>query len=73
MSQYSGSLVYSVAELQQMLGVSRSVIYECLRAGIIPCLKLGRRYIIPKVAFHKWLEESPWAKKLTQESKVALK
>ena len=66
------SLVYTVAEVQRMLGVSRAVVYECLHAGIIPCLRLGRRFVIPRAAFHRWLEESPWAKSLTQDKQASL-
>ena len=60
------SLVYTAGEVQRMLGVSRAVVYESLRTGIIPCLRLGKRYVIPRTAFHRWLEVSPWAKELTQ-------
>ncbi len=73
MSQYDESLVYTVAEVQRLLGISRGTVYDYLHAGVIPNFKLGRRFIIPRASFHRWLEESPWAKKLTQESKVALK
>jgi excisionase family DNA binding protein len=66
-------LVYTVPDVQHMLGVSRAVVYEGLHAGIIPCLKLGRRYVIPRKAFHEWLETSPWAKRLTRESEPKLR
>lgn len=51
-------LVYTVEEVQRMLGVSLSVVYENLHAGRIPYLRLGRRFVIPRTAFHKWLDES---------------
>lgn len=58
MEQEEGKLVYTVGEVQHMLGVSRSVVYENLHTGKIPCLRLGRRFVIPRVAFHRWLDES---------------
>ena len=58
MVQEEDSLVYKVEDIQRMLNVGRSAIYEGLRMKIIPCLRLGRRYVIPRAAFHRWLDES---------------
>ena len=58
MANKENSLVYEVKDIQRLLGVSRSLAYENLRMKIIPCLRLGRRYVIPKAAFHRWLDES---------------
>lgn len=47
---------YLPEELMQFLPVGRSVIYRELRAGTIPCKRIGKRVFIPKTNFHAWLE-----------------
>ena len=46
---------YSVAEVAQILGVSRDKVYELVRAGVIPHKPIGRRYLIPCKSLHDWL------------------
>lgn len=58
MTQSDQSLVYSVRDIQAMLSCSKSKVYEGLRTGVIPCIRLGKRYIIPQLAFRKWLESA---------------
>lgn len=43
-------LVLSVAEAAEVLGVSDDLIYELTARGELPCLRLGRRKVIPTVA-----------------------
>lgn len=38
---------YSVDEAAAMLGISRSLAYECVKTGEIPSLKFRRRIVIP--------------------------
>lgn len=45
----------SVEEAGQRLGISRCLAYELARSGGLPTLRLGRRYVIPVVAFENWL------------------
>lgn len=44
-----GKLVLSIAEAD-VLGVSDDLIYELTARGELPCLRLGRRKVIPTVA-----------------------
>lgn len=44
----SERLTYSVTEAAELLGISRSTAYECIRRGEIPALSLGRRVVIAK-------------------------
>ena len=44
-------LTYTVPEVAEMLGISRSTAYVCVRRGEIPALKLAGRVVISRVAF----------------------
>jgi len=55
--QQGKSLVFSVAETAQLLGISKPNAYTLVHTGQIPCIKYGRRMLIPRVALMKMLEE----------------
>ncbi len=38
---------YSVDEAASILGISRSLAYECVKTGEIPAIKFRRRIVIP--------------------------
>ena len=48
-------LVYSIQEVAELLGISRSYAYELVRNGTIPALVLGRKRVIPKEKFITWV------------------
>ncbi len=48
-------LTYTVPEVAELLGISRSSAYECVRRGEIPALTLGRRVVIAKATFDTML------------------
>ncbi len=50
-------LVLSVAEAAEIVGVSRSFLYERVQAGELESYKLGRLRKIPRVALDRWLQE----------------
>ena len=50
-------LVYSVQEAAEVLGSSKSYMYELARRGEVPALKLGKRLVVPKEKFIKWINE----------------
>jgi excisionase family DNA binding protein len=50
-------LTYRVDEAAKLLGVSRNVAYAAVRDGSIPSLRIGRRFLVPKAALHKLLEQ----------------
>ena len=41
--------VVTIDQLQKMLNIGRNSAYELLRNNIIKSVKVGKRYIIPKV------------------------
>ncbi len=48
-------LVYSPEEARRLLNLGRSTIYEALRAGTIPSIRVGRKYLIPVDMLHRFL------------------
>jgi excisionase family DNA binding protein len=51
--------VYNVREVSQMLSISLGGTYQLCRDGMIPALKLGGRWVVPKARFHTWLDNLP--------------
>jgi len=51
----STRLTYTVTEAAEILGISRSAAYECVRRGEIPSLSLGRRVVVPRQALEDLL------------------
>ena len=51
-------LVLSIAEAAEVLGVSDDLIYELTARGELPCLRLGRRKVIPTVAIQAVIDGS---------------
>jgi excisionase family DNA binding protein len=49
----------TVEEAAQMLGISRSSAYECVRRGELRALRLGRRLVVPRVAIEELLGGPP--------------
>lgn len=39
-----------------MLGISVPYCYECLEAGLLPCRRLGAKYIISRHQIERWIE-----------------
>ena len=46
---------YTVEEAAEILGISRSTAYECVKSGEIPSLKLRRRVVVPVAALEALL------------------
>ena len=40
------------------LGISRAFAYECVARGDIPCIRIGRRILVPKIAVEKMMESA---------------
>ena len=51
-------LVYTIEEAGFLLGLGRSGAYEAARRGDIPVLRIGRRWLVSKVALDKMLVEA---------------
>ncbi len=46
----------SVPEIAQRLRIGRLAVYAMLEQGIIPAIRLGRRWIITRCAYNTWEE-----------------
>jgi excisionase family DNA binding protein len=57
----STKLTYTVIEAAELLGISRSSAYACVRRGEIPSLTLGRRVVVPRRALESLLAVEPAA------------
>jgi excisionase family DNA binding protein len=49
---------YTINEVARALGVNRNSAYQAARAGELPVIKIGRRLLVPKVAFERMLAEA---------------
>jgi len=51
----SSTVTMTVTETANVLGISRSSAYECVRLGSIPSIRLGRRIVVPRRAVEELL------------------
>jgi excisionase family DNA binding protein len=49
-------LAYGVKEAVKILGISRSLLYQEMKAGRIKSVKVGRRTLIRHIDAEAWLE-----------------
>lgn len=47
--------VLSIEDVQDVLGIGRNTVYRLLRDGTIASLKIGNKYLIPKVSIVEML------------------
>ncbi len=45
----------TIAEAANILGIGRNQAYQAARAGQIPNIKIGKRIIVPRIAFERML------------------
>ena len=52
------SLVLSVVEAGRLINCGRNKAYELARTGQLPTIRLGRKLVVPRAAFVRWLAEA---------------
>lgn len=50
-------LMLSVPQVADVLGIGRASAYELVRSEGFPTLTIGKRIVIPKDKFIRWIEE----------------
>jgi excisionase family DNA binding protein len=45
----------TVLEAAKVLGIGRSTAYTAVREGTLPVIRVGRRYVVPRVALERLL------------------
>lgn len=55
--QNGEKLALTVKETSELLGLSRNSTYQGVLTGEIPCVKVGKRILIPRLALEKMLAE----------------
>ena len=53
------NLTMTVEEAAAALKISRGLAYEAARDGRLPCIHMGRRWLVSRRALEKLLEEPP--------------
>ena len=49
------TLVYTIQEAAILLNLGRSSMYQAVRTGAVPSVRLGRRILIPKTGLEQFL------------------
>lgn len=47
--------VYTVGEIQGILGISKTAVYNLVKQGCFHCIRIGRNYRISKKSFDRWI------------------
>lgn len=50
-------IAYNANEVSQLLGISKTSVYDLCRKGVIPSMQLGHRIVVPIKQFNIWLEK----------------
>lgn len=48
-------LTLTVSDIQQALGIGKNHAYELVNRADFPAIRLGRKIIVPREAFIRWL------------------
>lgn len=56
-SQPSAPTFYNVAETAELLRLDQSTMYRHLRSGKFPAVKIGGRYVVPRVVVERLIAE----------------
>jgi len=52
------SIVLTVGETARLLRLSKTTVYDQIRQGSVPSIRLGKRILIPRAALMRKLEEA---------------
>jgi excisionase family DNA binding protein len=55
MKKANGPTVFTVCEVARILRIGKISVYQAIARGEIPCIRIGRRILIPKNALEQML------------------
>ena len=58
MNDKTEAVTMSVPEAGRLLGIGRNSAYDAAASGDIPTIRIGRRLLVPKIAFDRMLAEA---------------
>ena len=61
-------LTMSVEEAATALGISRAFAYEAVVRGETPCIRIGRRILVPIAGLNRLLESAGWGMPPTRKN-----
>jgi len=53
------------------LGINLNAAYALVKTPGFPCIKIGKRFVIPKAAFHGGLNKQHWTSSLITQPKTS--
>lgn len=56
-------MVYTVTDIKEKLGIGMNSAYKLVHRADFPSVRIGRKIVIPKDDFHKWLEKQAQSNK----------
>ena len=62
----SDSLVLTPVETAKLLRIGRGTVYEQIRLGVIPSIRMGRKILVPKAALIEMLETAKGKERILQ-------
>lgn len=51
-------IIYTPAEVSRLLSIKLQTVYDLIKCGDMPALRIGRNYKIPKEMFDEWLRNA---------------
>jgi|GEM_PF-1564073 len=60
-------LLLDAKDLQRILRINRNHIYELFHQSTFPSISIGKRYVIEKNNFKKWLQLQSWENEFTSK------
>jgi len=61
MTNQSNLLVLTPMETAKLLRIGRGTVYEQIRLGLIPHIRIGKKILVPRMALMKMLEKAETA------------
>ena len=55
--------IYRIDEVARLLGIARNSAYRAVKRGDVPTIRIGKRLLVPRVAFDRMLSGAEPARK----------